>query len=106
MEIDINLQGAVDSDSRREHGIQAPQQCLAGDGASAVEVGDHGVGVHTSIGATSAMEEDFLTGHHFQARLDFPLDGSCVGLSLPAAKVRAIIADFETDGADWSWIFH
>jgi hypothetical protein len=60
-------------------------------------MGNHTFGMDPRISSAGAMQIYFIPGHQAQAMLDFPLNGTCVPLSLPAAECRPVIADKQLD---------
>ena len=98
MEAGRRLLEAEDSDVLGQDGVEGPEQDRVGEGEGAPEAGHLAEGVDAGVGPSGAVDGDLFPGHPEQGLLQDALDGAVAGLALPAAEVRAVVAEDDAIG--------
>ena len=89
----------INPDGSGKHGIQAADDCFAGNFRTGPEVSNHPLCVDACIRSARSVQNNFFRGHHGKAAFYFTLDGAVVFLPLPATISRPVIADEQFDSA-------
>ena len=95
VEIRRRLLEGEDPDVLGQDGVERPQEDSVGQLEGAAKAGHLAQGVDAGVRPARAVDDGPLLGDLPDRLLEDALDGPAVGLALPAAEIRAVVAEDE-----------